>query len=292
MQHYFLKLNLKATEAHRMSWNHQYFNLEGVLFFEEQITSQDQARKALECVKLVLKMVPFKNEFKAKLFSHILSENKEEKSDIFALTATVNLFEKKVLDVLDFQQGAGVVDAHGQSPLMQEETTPVTLSEGEKNELMRELNALVQGPMLPHLHEPFVCFFPEFVSASWKERLPKNRKDSSLIPFQALFPFSGAFERVHNDKFYVMDDMYCVSPKCLCGEVNCLVITFDDRTGQEVLAGGFKYHFEKKSFKNNADIPGKINAQEWFKQFSLKHPVSLNLLCESRYHFLRELLKS
>ena len=284
----YLKLNLKSTEAHRMSWNGQYFNLEGVLYFEDQIQSKEQATEALQKASLVIKMIPFKNEFKAKLFSAILEENRAEKSQIIAFTAKINIFEKKVLDILDIQEMEGSVNAHGESPLNSKESTPIKLTDSERITLTQECQKLVEGSMLVHLREPFVCFFPEFATPNWKEKLPKNKAKNSLIPFQALFPFAGNFERVYKDQFYILDDLYCVSPQCECNEVNCLIITLNDETGQEVVVGGFKYHFQKKSFKNRPDVPMQINSQEWFKQFSLNHPVSLAPLFEARYHFLRK----
>lgn len=44
----YLKLNLKASEAHRLSWNGQYFNIEAILFFDHKIESKEQARQNLE----------------------------------------------------------------------------------------------------------------------------------------------------------------------------------------------------------------------------------------------------
>ncbi|MES2615378.1 MAG: hypothetical protein V4591_08185 [Bdellovibrionota bacterium] len=287
----YLKLNLKATESHRLSWNGQYFNLEGILLLDSKIESKEQARKNLESCSLIVKMTPFKNEFKAKLFSHILGEEKEEQSNIIAFTASINVFEKKVLDILDIREAQGVVSSFGHSPLNSGEALVMTLTSDEKNSLQKELQKLLDGPMLAHLREPFVCFFPEFATNEWKERIPKNKSKTALIPFQAIFPFSGAIERVYKDQLFALDDLYCVAPACDCNEVNCIVLTIDAQSGQEVVYGGFKYNFEKKTFKNMPDFPTQFNSQEWFKQFSANQPVSLPLLFEERYHFLRFITK-
>ncbi len=234
-------------------------------------------------------MTPFKNDFKAKLFSHILGEEKQEESKIIAFTATVNIFEKKVLDILDIREAQGVVNSYGNTPVNPDETVVVKLTNEERTSLLEELQKLVAGSMLPHLREPFLCFFPEFVANGWKEKMPKGKNKGALIPFQGLFSYSGSIERLHKDTLYALDDLYCVTPSCDCNEVNCIVLTFDPHTGKEIVQGGFKYHFEKNTFKNLPDFPAQFNAQEWFKQFSVNQPIKL--LFENRYHFLRNLIK-
>lgn len=287
-KHAYFKLNLKATEAHRLSWNGVYYNIEAFLLLDNKIENKEQAQKSCEKISLIVKLNPFKDEFKAKLFSHILDTDQEEKSQILAFTATINIFEKKVIEILDIRQAEGIVNAYGNSPLNHNESTPIKLTENENRALMTEFQKLLQGPMLAHIREPFVCFFPDFATTSWKERIPKNRSKSALVPFQALFPFSGNIERTYKDEVYFLDDLYCTVPTCDCNEVNCIVLSIDQKSGQEVVYGGFKYHFEKKTFKNLPDFPSQFNAQEWFKQFNLNQPIQLSLLFESRYKFLRQ----
>ena len=288
----FLRLNLKSTEAHRLSWNNQYFNLDAFLLLDKKILSKEQAAEDLKNCSLIVKMNPFKNEFKAKLFSHILQQEKEEKSSIIAFTASINIFENKVLDILDIRETEGVVNSYGGVPLNADKSVQMTLTAEEKSSLMSELQKLVHGNMATHLRQPFVCFFPEFVTEEWRDRLPQGKSKATLIPFQALFPFAGAIDRVFKEQFYVLDDLYCTSLTCPCNEVNGLILTIDPHTGQEVLMGGFKYNFEKKTFKPRTDIPAQMNfnAQEWCKQFDAGQPIDLKVLFEARYHFLRKLL--
>ena len=286
----FIKLNLKATEAHRLSWNGQYFNIEAILLLARKIESKEQVKQNLENCSLLIKMNPFKNEFKAKLFSHILAEEKEEQSNIIAFTVSINIFEIKVLDILDIREAQGVVNSYGNLPLNPNESSIIKLTEDENNSLKKELQKLVEGNMLVHLREPFVSFFPEFISDSWKDRVPKNKSKTALIPFQGVFPYSGAIERTYKEELYVLDDLYCAVPTCDCNEVNCIVLTIDPQSGREVVYGGFKYQFEKKIFKNMPDFPSQFNAQEWLKQFNTTQPINLTMLFESRYQFLRKLI--
>ena len=286
----FIKLNLKATEAHRLSWNGQYFNIEAILLLAHKIESKEQVKQNLENCSLLIKMNPFKNEFKAKLFSHILAEEKEEQSNIIAFTVSINIFEIKVLDILDIREAQGVVNSYGNLPLNPNESSIIKLTEDENNSLKKELQKLVEGNMLVHLREPFVSFFPEFISDSWKDRVPKNKSKTALIPFQGVFPYSGAIERTYKEELYVLDDLYCAVPSCDCNEVNCIVLTIDPQSGREVVYGGFKYQFEKKIFKNMPDFPSQFNAQEWLKQFNSTQPINLTMLFESRYQFLRKLI--
>ena len=286
----FIKLNLKATEAHRLSWNGQYFNIETILLLAHKIESKEQVKQNLENCSLLIKMNPFKNEFKAKLFSHILAEEKEEQSNIIAFTVSINIFEIKVLDILDIREAQGVVNSYGNSPLNPNESSIIKLTEDENNSLKKELQKLVEGNMLVHLREPFVSFFPEFISDSWKDRVPKNKSKTALIPFQGVFPYSGPIERTYKEELYVLDDLYCAVPSCDCNEVNCIVLTIDPQSGREVVYGGFKYQFEKKIFKNMPDFPSQFNAQEWLKQFNSTQPINLTMLFESRYQFLRKLI--
>jgi hypothetical protein len=285
----FLKLNLKSTESHRLFWSQLYFNIEAILLLDKKIETLEEAKKNLENASLIIKMTPFKNDFKAKLFSHILGEEKEEKSKIIAFTAKINVFDKKVLDIIDIREADGVATAYGNSPINPDETTIMQLSELEKNSLIQELQKLVENPMLPHLREPFIHFFSEFTTDSWKERIPANRTKATLVPYQGLFPFSGAIERIYKDELYVLDDLYCTAPNCDCNEVNCLVLTIDPQSGRETVFGGFKYQFTKKTFKNMPDFPSQFNAQEWLKQFNLNQPISLPVLFEYRYKALRKL---
>lgn len=288
----YIKLNLKATEAHRLSWNGQYFNLEAVLLLDNKIETKEQARQNLEKCSLIVKMNPFKNEFKAKLFSHILGEEKEEQSNIIAFTVSINIFEKKVLEILDIREAQGIVNAYGNAPLNAEESAVIKLTDEERTSLNTEIQKLVEGNMLVHLREPFVSFFPEFATESWKERIPKNKSKTSLVPFQGLFPFAGNIERIFKEDLYVLDDLYCATPSCDCNEVNCIILTIDEQSGQEVIYGGFKYQFDKKSFKNMQDMPSQFNSQEWFKQFNSAQPINLHLLFESRYQFIRKIMSA
>lgn len=236
---------------------------------------------------LVLKLTPFKNQFRAKMLASLADQENIEKSDVVGLTVSLNIEKLKVNSILDIRQITTLLDAEGSGSINTGESQQLKLSESENAELTSALNSLMEGNLQPHLRQPFISFFPELADTTWQERLPKRQGKSSLIPFQAIFPYAGSIERSLEDKIYAIDDLYCVNPECDCNEVTCVVLTFDPKSGKEITHGGFKYNLEKKTFKNIPNFPSNFNSQEWFKQFSKQNPVILPLAFKSRYQFLR-----
>lgn len=284
----YMQLNVGANEANRLYWNSQYFSLEIVMVFPKQVESKDEMQKNLEDCSLVLKLTPFKNQFRAKMLANLAKQENIEKSKVIGITLSINIKLLKILDILDAREILTTLDGEGSGRLNTEESQQIHLSNEEKAELIQAVQKLAAGNLLPHLRQPFTSFFPSLVDEQWQERIPKRQKKSALIPFQAIFPYSGGIERVLENKIYAIDDLYCVNPDCDCNEVTCVVLTFDPKSGKEITHGGFKYNFDKKSFKNIPNFPGNFNAQEWFKQFIKQNPVDLTLAFQSRYRFLRE----
>lgn len=288
----YMQLNVDANEANRLYWNGQYFSLEIVMVFPAQVESKGEMQKNLEECTLVLKLTPFKNQFRAKMLANLMAQENIEKSKIIGLTVSLNIESLKVLNILDTREIFTVLNGAGSGNLNAGESLQIQLSHAEKSELMQAIQKLAEGNLRPHLRQPFISFFPSLVDEQWEERIPKRQKKSALIPYQAIFPFSGSIERIFEDKMYAMDDLYCVNPECDCNEVTCVVLTFDPQSGKEVTHGGFKYHFEKKTFKNIPNFPSNFNSQEWFKQFTKQNPIHLALAFQSRYLFLREKMNS
>ena len=289
---HFMPLNLQPTEAHRLFWNGQYFNLEAALAFSKQAQTIDELKELLSHAQMVLKLTPFANSFKSKLFAEITGEDRSEPVKITALTIQFNLFTKKVTSLIDIQDIQSTIDRYGMAHTNQANSNLIKLTESEQSELFKTLETLFSGVMSSQLNHPFVCFFEELLEKDWNARVPAQMKRGALLPFQVIFPFAGAIERVYEGRPFALDDLYCVTADCDCNEANCIVITFDEKANQEVGYAGFKYQFDKKIFKPMADFPNKINAQEWLKQFSVNQLVALPLLFQARYTLLRKLLKS
>ena len=263
MQHpFYMQLNVSANEANRLYWNGQYFSLEIVMIFPKQLESKEDVQNILDSASLVLKLTPFKNQFRAKMLANLADTESTEKAKIIGLTISMNLKTLKVIEIQDSREIQTTLNQEGSG-----------------------------GNLLPHLRQPFVSFEDNFLDEQWQERIPKRQKKSALIPFQAVFPYSGSIERFHEKQIYAIDDLYCVNPECDCNEVTCVVLTFDPKTGREITHGGFKYHLEKKIFKNIPNFPSNFNSQEWFKQFNKLSPVNLNYAFEARYKLLREHMK-
>lgn len=292
MQHpFYMQLNVSANEANRLYWNGQYFSLEIVMLFPKQIESHEDVQENLEECSLILKLTPFKNQFRAKMLASLTEQEGGEKAKIIGLTISMNINTLKVNQILDTREIQTVLDEEGSGTINSGESNSLKLSDSEKQELSQAIEKLASGNLLPHLRQPFVSFHPEFADEQWLERIPKRQKKSALIPFQAVFPYSGGIERFYEKQLFAIDDLYCVNPECDCNEVTCVVLTFDPNSGKEITHGGFKYHLEKKVFKNIPNFPSNFNSQEWFKQFNKLNPIQLSFAFESRYQFLREKLK-
>lgn len=288
----FMPLNLQPTEAHRLFWNGQYFSLEGALAFSKQVQTKEELIEQMAHCHMVFKLTPFENSFKSKLFSELTGKDTQDPVKITALTIQLNLFTKKIISLVDIQDVQSTIDRFGTARTNPEKSTVVKLTESEQKELVTTLENLFVGPMAAQLNHPFVCFFDELLDKDWEARVPQKMKRGALLPFQVMFPFAGAIERVHEGKPYALDDLYCVTADCDCNEANCIVITFDHNSNQEVGFAGFKYQFDKKTFKPMPNFPNKLNIQEWFKQFSVHQLIALPLLFQARYTFLRKLLKN
>ncbi|BBH53029.1 hypothetical protein [Fluviispira sanaruensis] len=282
------QLNVDANEANRLFWNGKYFSLEVVLVYPTQLTTIEEVNSYLENSTLVLKLTPFKNQFRAKMLASLLEQDIIEKSEIIGLTVSLNILKNNILDILDIRKTDATLDGDGSGSLSASESAKIEVSESEKAALIESLQKLIEGNLKPHLRQPFTSFVPSFLDEQWTDRLPKQKNKSALLPFQAVFPFSGSIERVVENQMYALDDLYCVNPSCNCNEVTCVVLTFDPHSGKEITHGGFKYNLEKNTYKNIPNFPSQFNAQEWFRQFSKLSSISLPFAFNSRYQFLRK----
>lgn len=287
-QPYYMQLNLEANEANRLYWNEQYFSVESVLMLPKQVETKDDAYNAAKECTLVVKLTPFKNQFRAKLLASLKAEESPENAKILGLTLKVDVINLQLIDILDCRSLQTTLDSKGNGNINVSDSEILNLTEKEKQEFKSAFEKLAHGNLNPHLKQPFISFFPTLADTNWEEKIPPRQKKASLVPFQAIFPYAGAIERFHDKQVFALDDLYCVNPDCDCNEVTCVVLTFDQKSGKEITHGGFKYHFEKKSFKNIPNFPSQFNAQEWFKQFNKLSPFQLSNLFESRYNFLRK----
>lgn len=285
--HFYIPLNLAATEAHRLHWNQQYYSVEGVLLVPEQLKTAHEIQVYAHKAAVVLKLTPFHNQFRAKMLSRLQEDKKTTEAIVFGVTLTVDIATAKLLEVNNLSQVSAPLNEQGEAHLNPNASVVVKLSDAEHSEFMSAVQKLVETKMRAHLEQPFMSFLPELRSTNWKKDLPKQKEKGSLLPFQVPFPFSAHIERVHQGTTYLLDDMYCVNPACDCNEVTCIVLSFDADSQKEIVHGGFKYNLEKKTFKSMPNFPTQFNAQEWFKQFSTGHVFDLPFLFKSRYDFLR-----
>lgn len=283
----YIQLNVDANEANRLYWNERYFSLEIAIALPKQIEFAEEIEKNIEECILVLKLTPFKNQLRAKLLSSLANIDNTEESNIIGMTITFNIKSSKVLNILDVREITTTLNADGQGNLNTNNITQIKLTEKEVNEFFQAFEKLALGNLRPHLRQPFVSFNHDLAEEKWQEAVTKKQKKSELASYQLLFPFSGSIERFHENTVYALDDLYCLKPNCDCSEVTCVILSIDPNSMKEVTIGGFKYNFEKKSFKNLQNFPKSINAQEWFKQFNKQSPINLSTLFYSRYQFLR-----
>jgi len=289
---FYMQFNVSANEANRLYWNEQYFSLEIVMLFPKQIETREDVQNITNDCSLVLKLTPFKNQFRAKMLANLADKECDEKANLIGLTISMNIRTLKVNHIVDSREIQTSLDKYGSGTIKSGESNVLNLTDAEKEELAQALEKLAQGNLKPHLRQPFVSFEASFLDEQWAERIPKSQNKSPLIPFQAVFPYSGAIERFYEKQIFAIDDLYCVSPECDCNEVTCVVLTFDPKSGRRITHGGFKYHLEKKVFKNIPNFPNNFNSQEWFKQFNKLSPVNLLFAFQTRYELLRKQLQS
>ena len=90
MQHpFYMQLNVSANEANRLYWNGQYFSLEMVMIFPKQLESKEDVQNILNNASLVLKLTPFKNQFRAKMLANLADTESTEKAKIIGLTISM-----------------------------------------------------------------------------------------------------------------------------------------------------------------------------------------------------------
>ena len=198
MQHpFYMQLNVSANEANRLYWNGQYFSLEIVMIFPKQLESKEDVQNILDSASLVLKLTPFKNQFRAKMLANLADTESTEKAKIIGLTISMNLKTLKVIEIQDSREIQTTLNQEGSGTINTGESISLKLTETEKLELSQSIEKLASGNLLPHLRQPFVSFEDNFLDEQWQERIPKRQKKSALIPFQAVFPYSGSIERFH-----------------------------------------------------------------------------------------------
>ncbi len=293
-EYHSLELNLKATESHRFTWMNQYFDLEAHLVFDSKLDNLESSKNQLENLSAVFKLIPFENQFKSKLFSHILQEEHDVSNKFYVVFAKINIFEKKLIQIQHTYEVSGKSQPHGTFGHTGTESEEAKLTADEQNSLLENIQKLLYGPMLAHFTQPFVALFPELLEDGWQERMPlkRGKQEAELVPYQAIFPFAGALElQPDGEHTLALDDLYCTNEKCDCRDVACVVLGLEKLTGKQEILGGFRYHFDKKRFKAMPEVPLPTNGQEWIKRFSVNFPIKLEFLFEARYEFIRKLAK-
>lgn len=310
-----LPIDPPRSEDARLTWNGKLFSVKGALCLDGRPESVDELQGLLQQATVVLKLTPFKAEFRSKMLSMLGSGNEEARPDveIWGLVLTADLLagklgvheirrthqpaEKSAPQADDAQGtddtaflpdefrrtsvGSKVGEGGAESALGETQDTSSQLM----STLVTAALEYVQSKCGEFMRQPFVAFFPA-LSDSWKTR-PIEGKSENLVPFQALFPYAIPMEKEIDGEVYVLDDLYCAKPGCPCTEVTCIILKQDFKNNVETAWGGFKYNTATQKLKALPEFPGKFNTSEWFKRFSKDYPLPLDLVLKARFEFMR-----
>ena len=110
----------------------QYFTVELVLVISKQIETKDEVNKIIEECPLVLKLTPFKNQFRAKMLASLNGEESTEKAKLIGLTLNFNIKNLTLLNILDCRELQTLLDGAGNGNINTEASQTLTLTESEK----------------------------------------------------------------------------------------------------------------------------------------------------------------
>ena len=298
-EHKFVLKIEPPTSEPRVTWDGCYYNVSSALCLKKANTSQE-VDNAMEDALLVCKLVPFKENLRSKMLSMLaepaatFSAEKSQQAKAWALVAHVNLHTLQVTAIRDVRTAP--VSVNDKHVLGFDAVTAdfVTLSPAQET----SLQAVFQTYLAEKLHLPIEEFFAPFLQEKnalsndfWKDR-SHNLNLKHLFPYAEAFSLAFPNEYFTQTEAFVMEDLYCLNPSCDCKAVTCVISQINDPSGHPVTVAGFRYNFESKKFTPMNEIPGKYNASELFKRFSRNSSISLDVLFEKRYDFLRNSARS
>jgi|GEM_PF-663579 len=295
-----LPLELSADEG-RLSWNGTYYALSAALCLAGRAESLAQVETMRRDALLVVKLVPFRDKLRSKMFA-LLADEADTQAASAAMGAGggidaskpawgavlgLSIADGKITRIDDIRKAmprAGALPGEEFDPTAAES---VALPDADKESLRAVVQTHLEKVLMPYVRDPFASFAPGEVTG-WEERIPRNRKTDALVPFQSVFPDSFPIDLAYEGGEYFLDDLYCTTPACPCTDVTCIVLKNDPRSGQNAAVAGFKFQVESGKVKAMSEFPGKFNPSEWLKRFSRAHPVSLDLVLTSRFAFMRK----
>ncbi|MFZ9520370.1 MAG: hypothetical protein ACO3A4_07825 [Silvanigrellaceae bacterium] len=282
-----LPLNIGKDDTFRITWNGRYFQAKGALVLPRKVTTTFDAAEMIESTQLVLKLTEFRSALRTKILATLSdSENGlASQTEVFGLVVQVNVRSGKINAIEDVRKAVGANPTENVD-FLSEAAQVLNLSDAERKELEKSINASFTPTVLEALRQPFIAFAPE-LSTLWKDQDLKSIQADKLVPFQMLFPNGQPIERFVDGERYVIDDLYCTNPSCNCTDVTCVVLKLLPASGTEVAWGGFKWNIETDKFRPLPQFSNKFNASEWFKQFNAGSAFDLKLLLTSRQKFMR-----
>ncbi len=78
-----------------------------------------------------------------------------------------------------------------------------------------------------------------------------------MISYHEIFPYAKDYSFEYEEIEYLIDDQYCINPKCNCTEVNLILISLDNHTKQVHIRYDYKQQFYlemKNSLKSSLNL--------------------------------------
>ncbi|MCA2961720.1 MAG: hypothetical protein IOD12_15835 [Silvanigrellales bacterium] len=304
-----LPLDLPPDEA-RVSWNGTYYAVSAALGLPGRAETAADIDLFLDASLLIFKLVPFRDKLRSRMLSLLADPDEENKTTApaqatpadpspavharpaWGVVARLSVRDAKIQGLDDVRKAFPVAGAPAGKEFDPTLAASVSLSEEDAASLQSALQTYVAKTLAPFLSEPFASFAPEIARTeglgAWTDRVKPTRKADTLVPYMSLFPNAFPIDLEVAGEEYLIDDLYCTRASCPCVDVTCVILKNDKASGKSVAHAGFKYNIETGKSKAMSEFPTKINVAEWFKRFSHSHPVSLDLLLASRYHFMRK----
>lgn len=279
---FLVPLEFADASARRLSWKKNFFTASGALCFD-RFREVDKLREFCRSIPCALRLTPFRDEFKSKLFA-TLGQPQSTEAESYGAFLRWNIFDGSVSPELEARTQSvkltqGFVTTE---PTAEEKQLDLTAS--EKTEFAKTLSQFLATSSYMQVHDTLACFFPEEMTA-WKTLLEDFRpRKTDSIPYPALFSKALPLTIERNDENFYFIDHYSSNPKDT--QVLFLIFKEDLDAEQDVLWGGFRYCLESKKIKTLPDLPGKFNASQWLKECDEQNPFAFDMLLPARRNFI------
>lgn len=268
----------RQEEGARWSFRRKLYTLHCGAWLPHRLTDARETAQVLESLDLELQLSPLRDALRSKMWN-ALGNGSEDRPDATpaerVISCRVNLASG---EFSGWHAGSRFQDASRHSP------AELADAVGDAS-LVEHLGT----HFLPVLREMFAALLP-VEAQNQAPALPIHaRKGAALLPYGDVFDRSLTLRRIHDGKQFILDDLYCVNPQCSCTDVTCVVLLLGKDNEPASAWAGFRYNIETQRFKPMPEMPAKLNAAEWFKQFSKESPIALELLLPQRFRQMRRL---